>query len=168
MSYRNKITHYTSLIMRNTKLKLILIFILVLQLPGCMSVDYKMKHSSADVRVTPPSSLDRSKYHVVRVQDAWKVIYLFGFAPLTPFNLDKMTLSGYIYKNNPGQYPVRGVKLMSGKTVLDVFVNCFTFHIIVPRTVSYDAFILEPKSSRRSDGIDKKRDAVQKTRSYLL
>ena len=77
-------------------------------------------------------------------------------------------MGGYVYKNNPGKYPVRGVKLASGKTLLDVAIMFFTASIIVPRTVTYDAYILEPKSSERDAGINKKRDAVQKTRGYIL
>ena len=168
MRSRDKTTHYVSLLMRYTTLRHILICILVLQLLGCMTVDYKMDQSKTDVRVTPPTRAERSRYHVVRVQDAWKVIYLFGLIPLTPFDLDQMAVGGYVYKNNPGQHPVRGVKLASGKTLFDVCVNVFTFHIVVPRTVTYDAYVLEPKSSKRGDGIDTKEDAVQKVRGYLL
>ncbi len=168
MRSRDRIKHYASLLMKYTMIKHILMCTLLLLLLGCMSVDYKMAQSKTDVRITPPTKAELSRYHAVRVQDAWKVIYLLGFAPVTPFNLDEMTVGGYVYKNNPGRYPVRGVKLASGKTVLDVCVNIFTFHIIVPRTVTYDAYILEPKSSKRGDGINKKEDALQKTRGYLL
>ena len=168
MRYRNKIIHYVSLIMRYSTLKYILICIMAFQLLGCMTVDYKMDRSNGDVRITPPTKAEQSKYHLVRVQDAWKVVYFVGLAPFTPFDLNKMAMGGYVYKNNPGKYPVRGVKLASGKTLLDVAIMMFTASIIVPRTVTYDAYILEPKSSERDAGINKKRDAVQKTRGYIL
>ena len=154
--------------MRYTSLKYIFICILAFQLLGCMTIDYKMNQSNGDVRITPPTKLERSKYRLVRAQDAWKVVYLGGLIPFTPFDLNKMAMGGYVYKNNPRRRPVRGVKLASGKTLLDVAIMMFTAHIIVPRTVTYDAYILEPKSSERDDGINKKRNAVQKTRGYIL
>ncbi len=148
------------------RLKHILICALSFLLAACSAVEYKLDDSRGDIRLTPPTRAERSKYRVVKVKDAWKTIYIFGLIPVNPHDMDEMTIGGYVYRNNPRRFPIRGVRVTSGETALDIALEFFSWGCVTARTVTYEGYLLAPKSSKRD--WDTKDEVIQGVRSYIL